>query len=106
MGHVGCPAADFTIIRNHGEAQVVPNIHRRWNTIGKHLIVLVTIQLTLVLGLIAFSAAQDFHVARRDATGESASTAKLAADYVHDELTGMRDEMGQIPQFAALLASP
>jgi signal transduction histidine kinase len=80
--------------------------HRRWGSIGTHLVALVAIQLVLILGLIGFAGWQDFRTARAGAARDVAVTAKQASDWVAEQIEEQRNELEQLPQYADLLATP
>lgn len=73
-------------------------------SIGAHLVALVAIQLILVWGLIAFAASQDFHRARSDAEAQAATTARLAAEFVVEELDVTYQGIAELPSILEVIS--
>jgi signal transduction histidine kinase len=74
---------------------------RRWNTIGVHLVALVVVQIILVGGTIFFGAREDFARARLETEARTLHTARLAADFVVEELETSIDGLADTPTVLA-----
>jgi signal transduction histidine kinase len=80
-----------------GNAKPSSTTRRTRGTIAAHLIALVVLQVVFVGGLVAFSATQDFRKARSDAETHTASTARLAADFIVTELDSNNPALADMP---------